>query len=608
MALPKSLIDVLEDNSANGGLLFCGAGFLADCLNFDEKSLGVGGHLLQALNKSLGRNYRDLQLAADYYAETRAYEGLRKFLIDRYDIRHEDQSAAEIVGFPWDRIYTTNYDDLISQSLQRTHIRHEVFDILTPPHEAIRMAGSKQMVVHLHGARRNWGTLDTFEKTCILGRKSYVLLNDRHPWFDQLQQDFDRARFVVFLGFSNNDLHLTKMMHAVQGAHLKTFFVNRVDDAEDYELLDAQKAYGQSINCGREGLLEALRTSEATRTNNRRVLRSVRETVLPDVAPNTPTTQDQYDFIIFGRQNHSALLFDIRNESEFFRVQRGLSQKITEYVLEESLLAGKVAMLEGGIASGKSFILAEINQRLKLAGRSTFILDRIYDDVLSEVEHILTSYSNPVIILDDAFRLKFDDLRRIFEMIGQHGGISVMAARNRFLDDAPDVPTWIGEKGEYRTWSCDTLSSEEMHALARCSERQGIWPGQTRLSEHQKVESIRRDYRAGFASFLLGVFRSKVVRDRFRTAIDTVAGSGTQAEGGLILALYLRHLNVPVYDETLSRMLGVSAYEVLSGLVKRSPFLQYDDHLRSYETINAVNARDALSRFFLIHTGFGDCA
>ena len=36
-----------------GGYLFCGAGFSADCLNFDDIEIGAGYPLLQLLNEEL---------------------------------------------------------------------------------------------------------------------------------------------------------------------------------------------------------------------------------------------------------------------------------------------------------------------------------------------------------------------------------------------------------------------------------------------------------------------------------------------------------------------------------------------------------------------------
>ena len=51
-----------------GGILFCGAGFSADCLNFSpDEMLGTGAQLLNLFNAELNQKppYKDLQNAAD---------------------------------------------------------------------------------------------------------------------------------------------------------------------------------------------------------------------------------------------------------------------------------------------------------------------------------------------------------------------------------------------------------------------------------------------------------------------------------------------------------------------------------------------------------------
>ena len=66
------LTDRLASSNAGGAVLFCGAGFSADCLNFEfDQQLGVSGSLTQALNKRLaaktGKTYRKLTTAAQAY-------------------------------------------------------------------------------------------------------------------------------------------------------------------------------------------------------------------------------------------------------------------------------------------------------------------------------------------------------------------------------------------------------------------------------------------------------------------------------------------------------------------------------------------------------------
>ena len=112
-----SLDKFLALGAGGGNLLFCGAGFSADCLNFNAEQIGSASPLHRMLNTAVGYEYSDMQLAADDYLEKHGENGLLKALSEKYAISKRTDSVDEVLKYPWDRIYTTNYDDVISQSL-----------------------------------------------------------------------------------------------------------------------------------------------------------------------------------------------------------------------------------------------------------------------------------------------------------------------------------------------------------------------------------------------------------------------------------------------------------------------------------------------------------
>jgi hypothetical protein len=149
-----SLDKFLALGAGGGNLLFCGAGFSADCLNFNAEQIGSASPLHKMLNTAVGYEYSDMQLAADDYLEKHGENGLLKALSEKYAISKRTESVDEVLKYPWDRIYTTNYDDVIAQSLTALGTPHYVANNTERPSDVSKHSDRKKWVVHLHGALR----------------------------------------------------------------------------------------------------------------------------------------------------------------------------------------------------------------------------------------------------------------------------------------------------------------------------------------------------------------------------------------------------------------------------------------------------------------------
>ena len=104
-----------------GGILFCGAGFSADCLNFEpDEKLGTGAQLLDLFNAELKQNppYRDLQNAADALHDKIADHGMMKLLKERFTVANVTSDMTDLLRYPWQSIYTTNYDNALELAAQ----------------------------------------------------------------------------------------------------------------------------------------------------------------------------------------------------------------------------------------------------------------------------------------------------------------------------------------------------------------------------------------------------------------------------------------------------------------------------------------------------------
>ncbi len=248
--------DILQASKDGGAVLFCGAGFSADCLNLaDQDELGTGATLLRLLNtelsKDIGKPYRDLKNAADKFLEVRGEHGLLSLLRDRFRTLHTTEEMSGLLRFAWDRIYTTNYDNAVELACAKAGKNFKPLNNLDT-REAVPRSGLE--IIHLHGMAEKWD-IHNFRQSCILGADSYFDANRTIAhWLVELQRDYDRARLFVFVGFAAGDFHLNRVFFNAKDARSKVFFVNRPAATVDPDLTSIQDKFGVPLAIGRLGL------------------------------------------------------------------------------------------------------------------------------------------------------------------------------------------------------------------------------------------------------------------------------------------------------------------------------------------------------------------
>lgn len=159
-----------------GGILFCGAGFSADCLNFKpDETLGTGAQLLHIFNTELRQEppYRDLQNAADALQKKIADNGMMTLLKERFTVSDITSDMVDLLRYPWQAVYTTNYDNALEIAAQAAHKPFEALNNTDDPNTT----PPNLPIIHLHGYVQKWD-IHNIRESCVLGAESYSKLTN----------------------------------------------------------------------------------------------------------------------------------------------------------------------------------------------------------------------------------------------------------------------------------------------------------------------------------------------------------------------------------------------------------------------------------------------
>jgi hypothetical protein len=552
--------DFLKRASTGGGVVFCGAGFSADCLNLsDSKELGTSAALLNLLNRELEKDipapYRELKNAADKFIELRGQHKLLALLRDRFKVSHITDEMIELVRFPWDRIYTTNYDNALQLACTRAGRNFKTLNNLDTP-EAI--PGSGVEIVHLHGCAEKWD-IHNFVRSCVLGADSYFEADKAlGHWTGKLQNDFDRARLFVFVGFAAGDFHLNRVFFNAKEARPKVFFVNRPAAALNPDLQMTQEKFGKPLSIGRSGFSKLVREVMESARPTEPPAPSYRQYERPTEAAEIPPVEAIRDLFIFGQVDRAQVVRDTSLNKADYHVLR----EATNDILAGIENGNSVTLITGEICDGKSLIMEELCARLSLS-RPVYMMKRPYESIVEETSSLIATHGNPVFLIENCFDLSSQRLENLLPLFS--GSKASLVLTSRSISARAEVSDFERLSAFESLQRCrlSRLNDRETEELVRLSDQIAGWLELPRTYA-EKLRFVRERCRGSLPAFLLELLRSEFVRDRYaeeyRKTVELCSSSEIAA---VIAALYIAHIG---HDAPLSFLSNIFRTDVTTVL------------------------------------------
>lgn len=578
---------------SGGGILFCGAGFSADCLNFKpNETLGTGAQLLELFNTHLDHKtpYKNLQNAADALSEKIADNGMMTLLKQKFTVSDITTDMRDLLLYPWEAVYTTNYDNALEIAAQTAHKQADALSNTDNPDE-----GTPNLpIIHLHGYVLKWD-IRNFRESCILGAESYSRLTLVKKWLTRFRRDIDQAQIVVFVGFSADDFHVSQTINDLTGLREKAFFINRPTAEADPDVTAAQKRLGTPLFIGRSGLAHVVKELLAKDAPKEPFLTSFTRYTPPNPATTVPTQAQIEDMFVYGKIDPSQLARDLSNDTSEYHIQRNAMRETLAAIADNT----RIVLLEGYPCDGKTLLTMDLAYRLSGA-RPVYQMRQAYENVLNEVANILHHTPNAVLIIENCFDLPAERITSIARQFDGHDGVLILTSRAVAVDASPAGLASLESLRSFRKMPLARLDENEATTLSDLTDQITGWRDFYTLDSAARHYFIQRTCSASLPNFLMRMLQSDYVTQRYREEFSKLSLSETE-RATIIIVLYLARIgkNAPVsfISNTMERDCG-TIIDMLNTRSGNETFRLVRRTGEIIQTVPSIGAQNILKNLF----------
>ena len=220
-------------------LLFLGSGFSKGAININNEGFKDANELTRKLFSVMNMPYdpaKDLNIVSEYFQNKKGQSQLIDLLKKEYTVSEVSDTQKAIMKYNWERVYTTNYDDIAERASRENSILREPVTLST---DLKKVKDKGEVVIHLNGFIKNI-TEDTLRKELKLTKRSYVIESfNENQWATLFKKDIEHAKVIIFIGYSlSYDIDLQRIMVNSNILRDKVFFINGKVDEMDRVIIE----------------------------------------------------------------------------------------------------------------------------------------------------------------------------------------------------------------------------------------------------------------------------------------------------------------------------------------------------------------------------------
>lgn len=538
-------------------MLITGSGAHINALNMDREHLPSGGGLAKILYTACGisdtGNSDDLQDAADCYLERKSSEELIAELKKILHVAEIQQEHCVLYGQDWQRVYTTNYDDVPLMSTKSA--LQPLYPVTLSSNIKLEKEQKKQCV-YINGYIGHLNE-NTLQSEFRLSGKSYNSSDDlnKSPWGAIFSDDLNTVECVVIVGLSlDYDLDLRRLIYT-QNVIDKTVFIEQKDISEAKKRKLGRYGTVFPINVEKFTTeLEAYKKIHPVTLQNPSIhIYKCFDVAKPKNTMKKATSFDVYGLFMTGQYTDS--LWHRTNGKYDNLVYR----KSLREVREELKKSCRVIYLHANLGNGKTVFIECIKHLLKNEGYHIFVLKTVYPKALAEdIRKIVETPGKKLVIIENYYNCI--DVLEKFSRYSLQNIQFILTARTVLYDtrikeanEALDI-----QEGQSRVVDLNKLTENELGTLSSILKNNGLWGVFSGLSDTNKRKRLRKQGNSEFQSILVDIVNSTDMKQKIEQIVSGIKSVSESYYEVLILALLVKIMSLDLSASDISKIMGIN--------------------------------------------------
>lgn len=502
-------------------ILFLGSGFPFGATNVANTKFKRGTELATALSKAAGLPAdATLDDAAEAYLEMLGEDALIQLLQREYTVQKVKPFHRTYATIPWNRIYTTNYDNVIEHcyALEKATLVPITLDL-----DPYTVAKDSTLCVHLNGLidrldRESLGTQLKLTETSYLTEAI-----SESPWAVLFREDLRLAQAVFFIGYSLYDLDIKRILFEFPTLKDKCFFVLGSDP--DANLLRRVSRFGTHVPLYAEGFAKELEAAKKTYVPAVPTVITgvaIKETVAP-VTRKPITDQDFVNLMLFGTRSDGHITESYALPKLYF-----LERPAVKHAFELIDKGHRLLAVVSNLGNGKSLFLDGLRIRATEKGYRVFDAQERTSNISQELLS-LAKLPGKLILTIEEYQGWLDDIR-LFRLNSSQQAVIIVSARNSIHDVLVDDLVSKAGVDEIPEIQLDSLSDDDAEWVIDAFNEYGMWGDWHKKSRAQKRRFVINVCRRQMHAILLKLLESPDIGKRLRSAFQDVSKKKTPHE------------------------------------------------------------------------------
>jgi hypothetical protein len=414
------------------------------------------------------------------------------------------ETLLTLASIKWLRVWTTNYDDAIEQSLKQNAVN---FYSLTTASDVRNAQGNRFVVVHINGSISS--LKQSITPDFILTSQSYAtqaFVNTE--WATIFRNDFQQSKAIIVVGYSLADIDISRLVFNPEIFFRKIHFVDQKD--LDPVLKSKLSKFGTVHEIGLSRFKEILlmEKSNWVPPAYTEEYQSWQRIFIEDDSREV-TDNDFYDLILKGVAKDGLLLSQFESSYETtYTVVRNFEERCINFFGQQSA----VATLVGSFANGKSISIRSIALKLVAKGREVFTLDHPYESAYSELQRLCRRDHDFVLVIENYTRNI--DLVECFCRYARPDCGLLLSERTEVHELNSAALIDRTNSRDLSIYELDLLENDEIARFSRLLDLRGLWSERAGLNEIQKISFLKEDCGRQLHAILIEVAKSPEIKMR----------------------------------------------------------------------------------------------